>query len=142
MRDRLFRSRENRVIAGVAGGLAEYFAVDVVIVRIIFVVAAFAGGSGVLAYILAWLVVPEKDALPAGDESFFRENKEYFGKHNEKEVCSKKQRQRSTGLGYLLIVLGILLLGRHLWVPLFYNLWPLLLIVAGVYLLARARGGY
>ncbi len=55
---RLTRSSDRR-IAGVAGGIAEYFGIDPVIVRLAFVVAIFLGGTGVLAYLIAWIVVPE-----------------------------------------------------------------------------------
>lgn len=56
---RLYRSFTNRMIGGVCGGIAEYFGIDPTIVRILFVVALFAGGSGFLAYIIAWIVIPE-----------------------------------------------------------------------------------
>jgi len=56
---RLYRSLTNRMIGGVCGGIAEYFGIDPTIVRILFVVAVFAGGSGLLAYIIAWIVIPE-----------------------------------------------------------------------------------
>jgi phage shock protein PspC (stress-responsive transcriptional regulator) len=55
---RLYRNRYDTVIAGVAGGLARYFNIDPIIVRIIFVVLAFTGG-GVLIYIILWIAVPE-----------------------------------------------------------------------------------
>ncbi len=57
---RLFRSRRQSIIGGVAGGLAEYFEVDVVLVRLLWVLAAFVGGGGVLAYIVAWIIIPEE----------------------------------------------------------------------------------
>lgn len=57
----LLRSTDDRVIAGVSGGLARYFGVDPVIFRIGFAVAAFVGGIGLLAYLAAWLFVPEDD---------------------------------------------------------------------------------
>lgn len=60
---RLFRSREDRMVAGVAGGLGDHLGIDPVLVRIVFVVLAFAGGSGILAYVIAWIVIPE---APAG----------------------------------------------------------------------------
>ena len=60
MEKRLYRSEENGKVAGVAAGLAEYFDVDVTLVRIAFVVATLAGGPGVLLYIAAWFVMPEK----------------------------------------------------------------------------------
>ncbi len=62
---RLARSKKQRVIGGVAGGLAEYFEVDVVLVRLLWVLAAFVGGGGVLAYIIAWIIIPEERTLPA-----------------------------------------------------------------------------
>ena len=58
--NRLYRSRETRIIAGVAGGLAEYFQVDVVLIRILWLIAVFVGGGGILAYIIAWIVIPEE----------------------------------------------------------------------------------
>jgi phage shock protein PspC (stress-responsive transcriptional regulator) len=58
---RLYRSRDERVIGGVCGGLAEYFGIDPLIVRIIAVGLVFAGGAGFLAYLAAWLLVPEQD---------------------------------------------------------------------------------
>ena len=59
---RLYRSRDERVIGGVCGGLAEYFGIDPLIVRIIAVALVFAGGAGFLAYLAAWLLVPERTA--------------------------------------------------------------------------------
>jgi phage shock protein PspC (stress-responsive transcriptional regulator) len=56
---RLYRSRSDRMLAGVCGGLAEYFGIDAVIVRVIAVALIFAGGAGALLYVAAWLLVPE-----------------------------------------------------------------------------------
>src|SRR6476469_6670927 len=56
---RLRRSRTDRIGAGVAGGLGEYFGIDPVIFRVLFATAAFFGGAGVLAYLLAWAAIPE-----------------------------------------------------------------------------------
>lgn len=56
---RLYRSREQKIVAGVCGGLGEYFAIDPVWFRIGFVVLTFGGGSGILVYLLMWLIVPE-----------------------------------------------------------------------------------
>lgn len=57
---RLRRSRTDRIGAGVAGGLGEYFAVDPVIFRVLFATAAFFGGAGVLAYLIAWAAIPDQ----------------------------------------------------------------------------------
>ena len=56
---RLFRSRDDRVIAGVCSGLARYFRIDPTIVRIAAVALLLFGGVGVVAYLAAWLLVPE-----------------------------------------------------------------------------------
>lgn len=65
---RLTRSAD-RKIAGVAGGIAEYFQIDPVIVRLGFVIAMFAGGTGLLAYAIAWIVLPESTDPPTGRET-------------------------------------------------------------------------
>lgn len=56
---RLRRSTDDKVIAGVCGGLGAYFGVDPLFFRLAFVVLAIGGGSGVLLYIVAWLIIPE-----------------------------------------------------------------------------------
>lgn len=63
MSDRLFRSRDDRMLAGVAGGLARYLDVDATLVRIAFVVlTVVGGGAGVPLYLAAWLLIPEDGA--------------------------------------------------------------------------------
>ncbi len=56
---RLYRSIRDRKIAGVCGGLGEYFEIDPTLVRLLAVVLFLAGGGGGLAYIVAWIIVPE-----------------------------------------------------------------------------------
>jgi phage shock protein PspC (stress-responsive transcriptional regulator) len=68
----LARSRHERVIAGVAGGLGQHFGVDPVVVRIGFVLAVLLGGSGLLAYLVAWLVIPEDGAHRSVGEAALR----------------------------------------------------------------------
>lgn len=55
---KLYRSRRDRMVAGVCGGLADYFQVDSTIIRLLFILFILLGGSGVLAYLIMWLVVP------------------------------------------------------------------------------------
>lgn len=57
---KLYRSRKDRMIAGVAGGLGEYLNMDPTIVRLLFVLFALAGGPGLLVYLVMLLVVPEE----------------------------------------------------------------------------------
>jgi phage shock protein C len=56
---RLYRSVTDRKIGGVCGGLGEYFEIDPNLMRVLAVAFVLAGGSGLLAYILAWIIVPE-----------------------------------------------------------------------------------
>jgi len=60
MAKRLYSSRTDRKIAGICGGLANYFDIDPTIIRLGWLIFAFCGGGGVFAYILALIVVPEE----------------------------------------------------------------------------------
>ena len=63
MKEQLRRSTENKVIAGVCGGIAEYFDIAPTLIRLAWVLFCTLGGSGVLAYIIAAIIIPE---APAG----------------------------------------------------------------------------
>jgi len=71
---RLFRSADNKVIAGVCGGIGEYLGIDPVIVRLIFVILLVFGGSGLLLYLIFWLVIPSEASLRKNPNSAIREN--------------------------------------------------------------------
>ncbi len=57
---RLYRSRRDRMIGGVAGGLAEYLATDPTVIRLAFALSILLGGAGVIAYLIMWVVIPEE----------------------------------------------------------------------------------
>jgi phage shock protein C len=57
---KLTRSRSERQVAGVAGGIAEYFNIDPTIIRVLFVVTALFGGQGLILYIALWVIIPEE----------------------------------------------------------------------------------
>jgi phage shock protein C len=61
---KLYRTRDERMLAGVCGGLAQFFSIDPTIVRLIFVVLALMGSTGLLIYIIMWIVVPEEPLGP------------------------------------------------------------------------------
>ncbi|MBR6337893.1 MAG: PspC domain-containing protein [Ruminococcus sp.] len=63
---RLYKNSDNKMICGVCAGLAEYFNIDVSIVRILVVLLAFGCGSGLLAYIVAAIILPEKKEVFSG----------------------------------------------------------------------------
>jgi phage shock protein C len=60
LKKKLRRSRSESMIAGVCGGLAEYFGIDPTLVRAVFVVAALLGGPGLLAYAILWIITPRE----------------------------------------------------------------------------------
>jgi phage shock protein C len=66
---KLSRSVDNRMFAGVAGGLADYLNLDPVIVRLIFVILMLAGGPGILIYIVLWIIMPEEPSVITSGEN-------------------------------------------------------------------------
>ncbi|NLE11089.1 MAG: PspC domain-containing protein, partial [Actinobacteria bacterium] len=60
MRKRLYRSRSDKMIGGVCGGLGEYFDVDPTIIRVLWVAVTLFGGAGVIAYLILWVIVPQE----------------------------------------------------------------------------------
>jgi phage shock protein C len=64
-RRKLMRPRIGRKIAGVCAGFAEYFDLDVTVVRVVWFIVAFFGGGGVLAYVIAWIIMPEEPEMVA-----------------------------------------------------------------------------
>lgn len=59
MEKRLCRSRRDRKLAGVCGGIAEFLGWDPTLVRLLWIVLTLAGGSGILIYVILWIVMPE-----------------------------------------------------------------------------------
>lgn len=64
-RERLVRPRADRKIAGVCAGFAEYFDIDVTLVRVVWLIVAFMTGVGFLGYLIAWIVMPEEPVMHA-----------------------------------------------------------------------------
>ena len=69
MNTQFTRSRNDKMIAGVCGGIARYFNVDTTIVRLLFVLAVFLGGASPLIYLVLWLVMPEEPAVTAAPQA-------------------------------------------------------------------------
>jgi phage shock protein C len=115
---RLYRSATDKVIAGVCGGLAAYFKIDPVLVRLAFVVFAIAGGASLLLYIILWI------AVPLGDTTSTAMVRTVSGE--------------TTAIA--LIAVGMIWLLANFGVFRFINWnvgWPVLLIALGVALLLR-----
>ena len=64
MDKRLHRSRTEKMVAGVCGGLAQYFNIDPTIVRLLWVVNTIMGGAGILLYVVLWIIVPLEPPAP------------------------------------------------------------------------------
>jgi phage shock protein PspC (stress-responsive transcriptional regulator) len=148
MNARLYRSRRERMLGGVAGGLAEYLNLDPSLVRIVWAVLVFTtGGLFGLIYIIMWIVVPE---APAGYESapFVSATDEPMPPGSEPRPVGPPPptARRGSGdgrliLGAILIVLGLFFLLRS-YIPAIAwdRFWPILLVAAGVALLVAAMG--
>src|SRR3990172_5411622 len=76
MQKRLYRSRDDRMIWGVCGGIANYFGVDPTIIRVIAILLLFAGGSGIMAYIILAIVVPLESSQSREPRDVIKENVE------------------------------------------------------------------
>jgi phage shock protein PspC (stress-responsive transcriptional regulator) len=136
-RQRLYRSEHDRVLAGVAGGLGEYFQVDSNLVRLVFVVLAVSGGAGLLLYIIAWVLIPSEGELPRIGEADIKAGVAQASQ----EVRERLPQNGSTGLAVGLILLGIIFLMATLGVYSFDwlgRLWPLILILIGWQLYTRS----
>lgn len=137
MTKRLYRSLEDNKIAGVCGGLGEYFDIDSTIVRIVFFLLVFANGVGLLAYLVAWIVIPKREAQTAnvsGDSGT-----ESATIHTTPEQREKAERNKYMIPGVILIVLGMVLLAHNVWWWFDWGeLWPIVLIVVGGGILYRA----
>lgn len=155
--NRLYRSLHGRVIGGVAGGLADFFSMDPTIVRLIFVLLTIFGGSGVLLYVILWIVIPErsnfntynaytaKSTTPpvthTGDDSGIGEAYEGFDKGKpvymaEPDIAVKRKFEGSLIGGLVLILIGSFFLVER-FIPNidFGDFWPLLLVLIGLVLI-------
>ena len=158
MEKRLYRSRTDRMIWGVCGGLAKYFDIDSTIVRIIFVVLIFANGLSILAYIILAIVIPLEGSRATEPKAAIKENvaeitetaselgqeirSSLAGEEARPEETSELSRRRRSFLGIALIVLGILFLmgslGLFAWFKWSF-LWPLILVAIGLIIIFTAR---
>ena len=139
MTKKLYRSRTDSMIAGVCGGLAEYFDIDASLVRVGAVLFTLAWGSGLLAYVILWLVVTQKPL-----ESSVMESE---GEQKVTDEASEPDKlERDKGImfvGIILTVLGALLLMNNYisfaWLS-FRRLWPLLIIFIGLMIIMKGSG--
>jgi phage shock protein C len=151
MKTKLVRSRTDRMVSGVCGGLAAYLGIEAIWVRLFFVLVSMANGLGLLIYLILWIIMPEagrEDATPGQTiESNVQDvanRAQEFAQNVGQAVQAGPNRQAGIVVGAALIVLGVVFLldTFHIlaWFR-FDQLWPLILIVGGLALLvSRVRG--
>jgi phage shock protein C len=144
---RLYRSEKNEMIAGVCAGLAEYFEIDPTLIRIAFVLFTLMGGSGVLVYILLWIVMPEEaDANTVAADRLGDVVTDMKDKATQvvQSVTGKGPANNSAGVfALLLIVFGVFFLLRNSNIGFgFFDMedfWPVALIVIGIILISKKK---
>jgi len=131
MTKRLYRSPDGKFIGGVATGIAEYFDIDPVLVRLLFVVLTFINGIGILAYIILWIVVPYKPTLPVSTTATEAEGSVSSSDQIPAGTTASHNASASS-FGIILIGLGVLFLLNN-FIPSFSlrDFWPLILIAVG-----------
>ena len=155
MKNKLYRSKKDCVIGGVCGGIAEYFDIDTTLVRLLAVLVFFFGGSGIVAYIIGWIIIPQSLNVNTEDNS---ENKgEIKGKIKkgadkankkveenlpEESSKGKSEKNRNIILGIILIIAGLIFMGSTLfpwitWIA-WGTFWPVIIIVVGLVIMIRA----
>ncbi len=149
----LHRSQNDRILAGVCGGLADYFEVDSTIIRLLFILVVALGGSGLPIYLILWLIMPKK----AGEAAVINEQRvkefanEIKAKANDlREEFKKdkpeivvKDKRRSGLFGWVLVILGVVFLSNN-FMPFWMrshmvNYWPLLLVFIGVVIIVGRK---
>lgn len=150
MNRRLYRCRENRILAGVASGVAEFFDLDPTLVRVLWFLSIFVGGLGILLYIGLAIITPLEPVSGATGQLGHAPGAmdAEGGVDNQAAVVPEGHRHRSRGSGRLTMFVGIGLIvfgGLALvdialpgWSASWRQLWPLLVIGLGGLLIAGA----
>ena len=124
---RLRRNMFNKVIGGVCSGLADYFGLDVVLVRAIFVIAFLFASFGFWLYIILWIVLPESQSQSQSPQS------------ESVSVSKSESKIKSIFAGAFIILIGLLFLVNNFipinWV---WKLWPLILVAIGIVMIVTA----
>ncbi len=148
---RLYRSAKSKVFGGVAGGIAEYFDIDPIIIRLLFVIIAFAGGGGAIVYLILWIALPLEPITPftmnmgagetpGADNTGAHSTPGYTAGPSEPfSFPVKKENKNGLIGGVVLIALGMIFLANR-FIPNinFGDLWPLVLVVLGGVLIATS----
>lgn len=136
MKGRLYKSRKDKMILGVCGGLSRYFEVDVSILRILWAATALFYGTGVLLYLVAAFVLPYEEELYPSPSS----NGGETGEEGPKTLSKTSTEDQRNMVAGILIAAGVLLLLKNFRFTLVFDLiWPIGLVAVGAYLILRGR---
>ncbi|MEW6006391.1 MAG: PspC domain-containing protein [Stygiobacter sp.] len=136
MKEKLYRSRKQKIIAGVAGGLSDYFNIDPVIIRILFVVFSILHGSGILIYIILWIAIPEEPF----DVAYNINNQGEPNNTNTNDIPPTKNSHSPRFItGLILVFIGVVFLLNNL-IPSFdfSDIFPYILILIGILLISNS----
>lgn len=144
----LYRSRQERLIGGVCGGISEYLRIDASLVRVFFVLLALTTGIGWLLYMILWAAVPYEGAGVFGSPATMRTGvgemqvKAQALGDDVRQTAARPSPQIGVVVGATLVLIGALALLRNLGIPGLGWLnegliWPLLLLVGGIVLVWR-----
>lgn len=143
----LYKSRKNKMVAGVCGGLAEYFDVDPVLVRIIFIVFTIFGGFAVLAYIIGAIIIPYPPLDPSEMAAAASAEQSPAPTPQAAAPAAPATTNGALIVGVILMVLGAYFLMRN--IPIFHDFYwwihwhihdyivPAILIMIGTALLVK-----
>lgn len=143
MAKKLYRSQHQKVIGGVCGGIAEYFELDPVLVRILLVVSVFAFGTGFLAYIIAMIIIPKQEyvyqeAQNLNNEYAASQNADYSENYQQEKTEYPSKTKKFFALA-LITIGGLIILDDLISVLDFKYLFPSMLILGGLFLLYNGR---
>lgn len=136
MQKKLYRSRKHRVIGGVASGLAEYFGLDPILMRVIFVIITLINGIGILLYLILWIVIPEEPFEVAYQIKTEDAAQSPGIENTVEELAHKNNGKGRTIFGIILIIVGLLFLAER-FIPAFCfeDIFPIALIIIGALLI-------
>lgn len=144
-RKKLYRSETDRVLGGVSTGLGEYFDLDPVLFRVLFLLMFFFGGSGLIIYLILWLILPSKSSLSLKGQDTIRQNaKEVKTKAEDmgQEIARFNRRNDSRTLwGLIIILLGAYFLLKNVGILRhidFDYIWPLIIIFIGISIITKS----
>ncbi len=130
----LYRAGENRIIGGVCAGTADYFGINIAIIRLIWVLSALAAGAGIWAYLVAWTIIPENPDAKRKDLKLTSKVK--MMKEREKVTGGFKIHGRNPLFGLILMILGAIFLANNFFPELRLDkYWPIIPIGLGFILI-------